>query len=85
MCRAIGESATVLTEHVQSYREDLRRVADLAPVLDRFFDEVLVMAEDPEIRQNRIALLQSIGANVSRIARLTDLVVDKAEARAKSG
>jgi hypothetical protein len=41
------------------------------------------MADDPRVRQNRIALLQAIGATVSRTARLTELVVDKAEARAK--
>ena len=67
------------------YERCLRRIADLAPVLDRFFVEVLVMAEDPKIRQNRIALLQAIGRTVNRTARITEVVVDKAEARAKSG
>jgi len=67
------------------YGRCLRRIADLAPVLDRFFVEVLVMAEDPAVRQNRLALLQAIGRTVSRTARLTEMVVDKAEARAKSG
>jgi len=65
------------------YERCLHRVADLAPVLDRFFVEVLVMAEDETIRANRIALLQAIGRAVSRTARLTEMVVDKAEARAK--
>jgi glycyl-tRNA synthetase beta chain len=65
------------------YERCLRRIADLAPVLDRFFVEVLVMAEDPKIRQNRIALLQAIGRTVNRTARITEVVVDKAEARAK--
>src|SRR5215218_260347 len=55
------------------------------PVLDRFFVEVLVMAEDPNVRRNRIALLQAIGRAVSRTARLIEVVVDKAEARAKVG
>jgi glycyl-tRNA synthetase beta subunit len=54
-------------------------------VLDRFFVEVLVMAEDPNVRRDRIALLQAIGRAVSRIAKLTEVVVDKAEARAKAG
>ncbi|HVS00882.1 MAG TPA: DALR anticodon-binding domain-containing protein, partial [Thermoanaerobaculia bacterium] len=63
----------------------LRRIAGLAPVLDRFFVEVLVMAEDPKVRQNRIALLQAILRTISRTARLTEVVVDKAEARAKAG
>ncbi len=67
------------------YERCLRRIADLAPVLDRFFVEVLVMAEDLKVRRNRIALLQAIGRAVSRTARLTEVVVDKAEARAKAG
>jgi glycyl-tRNA synthetase beta chain len=67
----------------RDYDRCLRRILDLAPVLDRFFVEVLVMAEDPKVRENRIALLQSIGKTVSRTARLTEVVVDKAEARAK--
>jgi glycyl-tRNA synthetase beta chain len=67
------------------YERCLRRIADLAPVLDRFFVEVLVMAEDEKVRRNRIALLQAIGRTVSRTARLTEMVVDKAEARAKAG
>jgi len=63
----------------RDYDRCLRRILDLAPVLDRFFVEVLVMAEDPKVRQNRIALLQAIGRTVSRTARLTEVVVDKAE------
>jgi glycyl-tRNA synthetase beta chain len=66
------------------YGTCLRRIAGLAPVLDRFFVEVLVMAEDPQVRQNRIALLQAILRSISRTARLTDVVVDKAEARARA-
>jgi glycyl-tRNA synthetase beta chain len=67
----------------RDYDRCLRRILDLAPVLDRFFVEVLVMAEDPKVRQNRIALLQAIGRTVSRTAKLTEVVVDKAEARGK--
>ena len=69
----------------QDYERCLRRIANLGPVLDKFFVEVLVMAEDPQVRQNRIALLQAIGRTVNRTARITEVVVDKAEARAKAG
>lgn len=63
------------------YDRCLRRVVDLAPVLDRFFVEVLVMAEDEKVRRNRLALLAAIGRSVSRTAKLSEVVVDKAEAR----
>ncbi|MFL6203648.1 MAG: glycine--tRNA ligase subunit beta [Thermoanaerobaculia bacterium] len=63
------------------YERCLRRIADLAPVLDRFFVDVLVMDPDPRVKANRIALLQAIHRTVSRTAKLTEVVVDKAEAR----
>lgn len=68
----------------RDYALCLARIADLAPVLDRFFVEVLVMDQDPRVRDNRIALLQSIGRTVSRTARLTEMVVDRAEHRART-
>ncbi|MGH7339603.1 MAG: DALR anticodon-binding domain-containing protein, partial [Candidatus Rokuibacteriota bacterium] len=65
------------------YEPGLQRVAELAPVLDKFFVDVLVMDEDRKLRRNRIALLQGIERAISRIARLTEMVVDKAEHRAR--
>ncbi|HVT56787.1 MAG TPA: glycine--tRNA ligase subunit beta [Thermoanaerobaculia bacterium] len=66
------------------YERCLRRIAGLAPVLDRFFVEVLVMDPDQELRRNRIALLQAIQRTLSRTARLTEVVVDRAEHRARA-
>ncbi len=67
------------------YERCLRRIADLAPVLDRFFVDVMVMDKDPDVKRNRIALLQAIDRTVSRTAKLTEVVVDKSEARARAG
>jgi glycyl-tRNA synthetase len=44
----------------------------MIPAIDRFFDEVLVMAEDENVRRNRLGLLQ-------RIAALADGVVDMSQ------
>jgi glycyl-tRNA synthetase len=41
----------------------------MIPVINRFFDEVLVMDEDRALRQNRLGLLQ-------RIARLSEGIAD---------
>jgi glycyl-tRNA synthetase beta chain len=67
------------------YRRGLERIADFAEVLDRFFVEVLVMDEDRRVRRNRIALLQAIHRTISRVARLTEMVVDKTEHRPAAG
>jgi glycyl-tRNA synthetase len=40
------------------------------PAINRFFDDVLVMAEDRALRENRLALLQRIAALTSGIADL---------------
>jgi len=68
----------------KAYERCFRGVARLADVLDRFFVEVLVMDEDPDLRRNRIALLQSIDRDLSRIAHLTEMVVDRTEHRARA-
>lgn len=44
----------------RDYPAVLRAVAELKPAVDRFFDEVLVMAEDPALRANRLALVKRV-------------------------
>jgi glycyl-tRNA synthetase beta chain len=44
----------------RDYLKALRKIAELRPVVDRFFDGVLVMAEDPKVRHNRFALLAAV-------------------------
>jgi glycyl-tRNA synthetase beta chain len=52
----------------RDYRAALLRVAELRPVVDRFFDGVLVMAEDAQVRRNRLALLAAVQALFAGIA-----------------
>jgi glycyl-tRNA synthetase beta chain len=52
----------------RDYATALRKIAELRPVVDRFFDGVLVMAEDPRVRQNRLALLAGVAALFAPIA-----------------
>ncbi len=68
-------------EERREYESCLRSIAAFADVLERFFVEVLVMDENRERRHNRLALLQSIQRILSRTARLTEMVVDRAELR----
>ncbi|HEX8907950.1 MAG TPA: glycine--tRNA ligase subunit beta [Anaeromyxobacteraceae bacterium] len=55
----------------RDYAAVLRAVAELKPAVDRFFDDVLVMAEDPALRANRLALVK----------RVADLFADIADFR----
>jgi len=63
------------------YRAALEPIGGLAAVLETFFTDVMVMAKDEELRNQRIALLQAIDRITSGTAKLTELVVDKAEHR----
>ncbi len=44
----------------QDFVAAFEALAQLAPVIDHFFDKVLVMHEDPSIRRNRLALLRQV-------------------------
>ncbi len=44
------------------------KLAQLKPVIDRFFDSVLVMAEDNKVRENRLKLLNFIVALFEKMA-----------------
>ena len=59
----------------RAYSELLKQLAELQPVIDTFFDDVLVMAEDADLRRNRLALLNRIAKPVYAVADLTKLVI----------
>jgi glycyl-tRNA synthetase beta chain len=44
----------------QDYESALRTLAELRPDVDRFFDQVMVMAEDSSLRANRLAILREL-------------------------
>jgi glycyl-tRNA synthetase beta chain len=56
------------------YREALQAIAGLRPVVDIFFDEVLVMADDEQIRKNRLTLLSELLSEFSKIADFSEIV-----------
>jgi glycyl-tRNA synthetase beta chain len=56
------------------YREALQNIAELRPEVDRFFDEVMVMAEDEQVRKNRLTLLSGLFSEFSRIADFSEIV-----------
>lgn len=55
------------------YSKGLAALADLKAPVDRFFDEVLVMADDPAIQANRLALLKQLRDLFLRVADISHL------------
>ena len=56
------------------YAEILNELADLRDPVDRFFEDVMVMADDDAVRNNRLALLSEVRAlflDVADISRLS--------------
>jgi glycyl-tRNA synthetase beta chain len=57
------------------YAASFKRIAELAPVLADYFVNVLVMADDAEVRNNRLRLMRTISETCSSLARLEVLAV----------
>jgi glycyl-tRNA synthetase beta chain len=60
----------------RDYDRALSHVASLRPILDRFFDDVMVMVDDPTIRANRLALLKKLYEDFSTIADFSEIVTE---------
>jgi glycyl-tRNA synthetase beta chain len=57
----------------KSFDQALIEIASLRDAVDRFFDGVMVMAEDSAIRRNRLALLGQIAALFAKFADFSKL------------
>jgi len=70
--KAVSEKVKPLTE-AKSYQEALAELALLRDPIDRFFDNVMVMAEDDNIKTNRLTLLNDIRNSFLAIADISVL------------
>jgi glycyl-tRNA synthetase beta chain len=71
--RALDGAVAGLLSHDGGYEARLRALASLRAPVDRFFDDVLVMAEDPKLRENRLGLLARTLSLFYRIADISKL------------
>lgn len=53
------------------YLPGLELLAQLRPAVDRFFDDVMVMVDDPALQNNRLALLDELLQSFRRVADLS--------------
>jgi len=61
----------------RDYAGVLRALASLRKPVDSFFDNVLVMVDQPEVQANRLALLQNLRQLFLNVADISHLVVGK--------
>ena len=71
--RELFETVRKLESVNGGYEARLRSLATLGGPVDRFFTDVLVMAEDPKLRANRLGLLSPALALFYRIADISKL------------
>jgi glycyl-tRNA synthetase beta chain len=77
--RELGERLLQLRPRVEQrlasrdYTGALQELATLRPLVDAFFDKVLVLHEDPGVRANRLGLLASLREAFLRVADLSRL------------
>ncbi|UCF80790.1 MAG: glycine--tRNA ligase subunit beta [Acidobacteriota bacterium] len=66
----------------RDYLKAFQALASMRVLVDKFFDDVLVMEEDEALRRNRVALLYELGDLFLRLADISELAVsvrDKAK------
>jgi len=70
--RALRDAVSVATAQ-REYANALGRLAQSRPAVDEFFDQVMVMDEDPRLRANRLALLAQLHGLFAGVADLSRL------------
>ncbi|MEY2699848.1 MAG: glycyl-tRNA synthetase, beta subunit [Pseudomonadota bacterium] len=75
LATAASAAAVAIAPMMESrdYQQALRRLGELRPVVDAFFADVMVMAEDQAVRNNRLALLSSLAGLFMNIADIASL------------
>lgn len=70
---AVAETDPLLDR--RDYAAVLARLAKLRPVVDAFFDRVMVNVEDAAVRRNRLALLQQLADRLGSVAAIEHLSI----------
>jgi len=79
--RALHAEAASLraeTEHLvraRDYFRALQRIATIRPIVDMFFEEVMVMVDDRDLQENRLAILKEVADLFSGIADFSKIAV----------
>ena len=72
---AVQELLPVVRDHVKrgDFSAALRSLASARGCVDRFFDDVMVMADDGAVRSNRLALLRVLSEAMNQVADISKL------------
>jgi glycyl-tRNA synthetase beta chain len=78
LAAAVPQVAKLVKElsATQRYEPALIQISKLRPAIDAFFDKVMVMVEDANLRANRLGLLQTLVREFSSIADFSEIVTE---------
>jgi glycyl-tRNA synthetase beta chain len=65
----------------KNYEPALVEISRLRPAVDTFFDKVMVMVDEPKVRANRLALLQTVLREFSTIADFSEIVTGSKDSK----
>ena len=71
-------------ELARNYGSALVQLSNLRPHIDSFFDKVMVMVPDDNVRSNRLALLDKLSTEFSTIADFSEIVPEGKESKESS-
>ncbi len=60
----------------RNYKRALAEISKLRPLIDAFFDKVMVMVDNETVRANRLAMLQKLVDDFSTIADFSEIVTE---------
>jgi len=58
------------------YRQAFAEAAKTGPAVAKFFDDVMVMAEDPKLRDARLRLLKRLETSILQLADVSEIVIE---------
>jgi glycyl-tRNA synthetase beta chain len=72
---AMQDITPLATEYLErgDYGQNLKILVTLKPFIDDFFEKVMVMCKEPDLRLNRAALLQQLGGLMNQVADISKL------------
>jgi glycyl-tRNA synthetase beta chain len=69
-------SIDAAVEAGDGFRKAFAEAARFKPVVDTFFDDVLVMAPDPAVRESRLRLLRRLERLILQLADISEIVTE---------
>ena len=80
LAKEVDRLAPVIESAVSSgtgYRQAFAEAAKTGPAVAKFFDDVMVMAEDPKLRDARLRLLRRLEGLILQLADVSEIVPEE--------